>query len=81
MLNLEIKTKLSVPEVTTRLKSFFSEGGLGLKITDETADCLTFDGGGGYVNTTICPEKNMTRINLKTQEWEIQVKKFSSILS
>ena len=28
MLNLEIKTKLSVPEVCNRLKSFFGEGGL-----------------------------------------------------
>ena len=81
MINLEVKTKLSTPEVCIRLKSFFGEGGLGLKITEETQSCLSFEGAGGYVETTICKEGNQTKINLLSMEWEIQVKNFASSLS
>ena len=80
MINLEVKTKLSVPEVCNRLKSFFGEGGLGLKITEETQSCLSFEGGGGYVNTTVCKEGNKTKIELLSMEWEIQVKQFAESL-
>ena len=80
MINLEVKTKLSVPEVCNRLKSFFGEGGLGL-ITEETESCLSFEGGGGYVNTTVCKEGKQTKINLKSMEWEIQVKNFAASVS
>jgi len=80
MLNMEIKTKLSVPEVCLRLKSFFGKGGLGLRITEETPSCLSFEGGGGYVNATVCKEENQTKINLLSMEWEIQVKNFSASL-
>lgn len=80
MLNLEIKTRLSVPEVCNRLKSFFVEGGFGLKITEETQSCLYFEGGGGYVNATVCKEGNQTQINLLSMEWETQVKNFAANL-
>jgi hypothetical protein len=81
MINLEVKTKLSTSEVCNRLKSFFGEGGLGLKITEETQSCLSFEGGGGYVITTVCKEGKQTQINLKSMEWEIQVKNFAASLS
>ena len=81
MIKLEVKTKLSTPEVCNRLKSFFGEGGLGLKITEETESCLSFEGGGGYVNTTVCKEGNQTKINLISMEWEIQVKNFAASVS
>ena len=80
MIKLEGKTKLSPKEAVERLKSFFGKGGLGLEITDETPECLYFEGGGGYVNATVCTEKEETRVNLVTQEWEYQVKKFISEL-
>lgn len=80
MLHLEIKTKLSLDEALSRLKSFFSKGGLGLEIEEETPECLNFTGGGGFVNATVCTEKEKTRIDLQTQEWEEQVKKFASSL-
>jgi len=81
MINLEVNTKLSTPEACKRLKSFFGEGGLGLKITEETQSCLSFEGGGGYVITTVCREGKKTKINLKSMEWEIQVKNFAASLS
>jgi hypothetical protein len=39
-----------------------------------------FKGGGGRVTAAICPEEGKTRINLVTQEWDYQVKKFASSL-
>ncbi len=78
MLNLEVTTKLSQEEVIQRLKKFFGKGGLGLDLTEEAPQCLTFEGGGGHVTATICSEEGKIRMNLVTQEWENQVKKFAS---
>ena len=80
MINLEVKTKLGQEEVVKRLKAFFGKGGLGLDLTEESPQCLSFEGGGGYVTATACSEEGKTRINLVTQEWEHQVKEFSSTL-
>ena len=80
MTNLEVKTKLRQEEILDRLKRFFGKGGLGLEITEEAPQCLTFEGGGGYVTATLCSEEDKTRINLVTQEWDYQVKKFASSL-
>ena len=80
MTNMEVKTGLKQEEVVERLKKFFGKGGLGLEISEETPQCLTFEGGGGHVTATVCPEEGRTRINLVTQEWDYQVKKFASDL-
>lgn len=78
MINLEVKTKLSQEEVVKRLKKFFGKGGLGLDMTEESPQCLNFEGGGGYVTATLCLEEGKTRIDLVTQEWDHQVKEFAS---
>ncbi len=80
MINLELKTKLGPEEVVKRLKAFFGGGGLGMDLSEESPQCLTFEGGGGYVTATVCSEESKTRVNLVTQEWENQVKKFLSSL-
>jgi len=80
MINLDVRTKLKQEEVIERLKKFFGKGGLGLDITEEGPQCLTFEGGGGHVTATLCPEEGKTRINLVSQEWDSQVKKFASSL-
>ena len=80
MLNLEVKTKLTEKEVVERLKKYFGAGGLGLNLTDGGPQCLYFEGGGGHVSVTLCPEGGKTRVNLVTQEWDHQVKTFSSSL-
>lgn len=81
MINLEVETKLSVEEASKRLKSFFGKGGLGLDIVEETTECLNFAGSGGFVNAVICPAEGKTKIELQSQEWEIQVNEFASNLS
>jgi hypothetical protein len=80
MLNLEVKTKLGQEEVVKKLKAFFGKGGLGLNLTEESSQCLNFEGGGGYVTATACSDGGKTRINLVSQEWDYQVKEFSSTL-
>lgn len=80
MLNLEVKTKMTQEEVSRQLKNFFGKGGMGLEIQEETPQCLTFEGGGGYVTASLCSEEGKTRISLVTQEWDYQVKKFASSL-
>lgn len=80
MLNMQTRTKLPFEEVVGRLKRFFGRGGLGLQISEENPQCLSFEGGGGYVTATICAEDGKTRIDFVTQEWEHQVKEFASSL-
>lgn len=77
MIHLEVRTKLDVAEATNKLKSFFGKEGLGLALSEESSQCLNFEGGGGYVTATLCSEGERTRIDLVSQEWEEQVKKFS----
>ncbi len=78
MLNLEVETKLSKGEAIKRVKKTFGEGGHGLKLTDESDSCLSFEGGGGYVTVTIEAKGDKTVIDLVTQEWEFHVKEFAA---
>ena len=81
MLKMEVNSKLSPEKIVDKLKGFFGESGLGLRLEDESDQCLSFHGGGGYVTATLCPEGSKTRIEFVTQEWEIQVKNFASDLN
>ena len=80
MLKLEVKTRLPEEQVKQRVKAFFKDGN-GLNITAETFDCMTFEGGGGYVTATLCREADETRVELETREWEEQVKQFAREVS
>ena len=79
MINLEAVTTLSAEKAVAvegffRLKRSWPGPGRGHR------DCLRFDGGGGYVSASVCPEKKGARIRLITQEWEYQARKFISEL-
>src|SRR5438034_6752038 len=76
MLKLEVKTRLPEEQVKQRIKAFFKDG-WGLNITAEASDCVTFEGGGGYVTAAVCREANETRVELETREWEEQIKQFA----
>jgi hypothetical protein len=80
MINLEGKTKLTTAETLKRLKKYFGKGGQGLEVTEENPSCISFSGGGGYVNATVCSEEGITKVNLVAQEWEYQAKEFLSQL-
>ena len=81
MINLEGRTKLPPEEVVKRIKNFFGKGGQGLDLTEESPQCLSFSGAGGYVTVTVCAEERKTRVNLVAQEWEYQAKEFLASLS
>lgn len=77
MLKLEVRTKLSEQETMDRVRHFFGDI-LGLRLRDQAEGCLTFAGGGGYVNAIVCPDNGGgSRVDLETQEWEVQVRKFA----
>jgi hypothetical protein len=80
MLNMEVKSNLPPQKIIEKLKGFFGKGGLGLSLEDESSQCLSFHGGGGYVTATLCPDGKETRIDFVSQEWDVQVKKFASDL-
>lgn len=80
MINLELKTSLATEEVRDRLKKVFGKEGLGLDLTEDSADCLNFKGSGGFVNAVLCTDEGKTKIELSTQEWDKQVKDFASSL-
>ena len=80
MLNIEVKTKLSVEDTIDRIKAYFGKGGFGLELKDENEACLNFEGSGGYITAIVCAEDKKTKVDLTGQEWEIQMKKFASKL-
>ncbi len=80
MLNISKETNLSPEEIRQKTRDYFGEKGLKLEMTEEEDGCLSFSGGGGYVNATICAAENKNRIDIVTQEWEYDVKEFLSRL-
>ena len=80
MLKLEVKTRLSEEQLKQRTKSFFKDD-LGLNITAEASDCMTFTGGGGYVTASFSRDQEATRVELETREWEEQAKQFAREVS
>jgi hypothetical protein len=80
MLSLECRTALAPEKVLEELKRSFGEAGLGLKVKEENLQCITFEGGGGYITATLCEEKGKTRVDLLTQEWDYPVKQFATKL-
>lgn len=80
MLNMETTSRQIPERVAAALKEYFGAGGLGLETTRDTPGCLTFEGGGGYVQATLCADRHLTRLGLETREWEIAVQRFMSEL-
>ena len=78
MIHMERESKLAPKEILERAKNFFGKQGHGLELSEESASCLTFAGGGGYVTATVCQEEGQTKIDMVSQEWEYQVKEFLS---
>src|SRR5262249_58546483 len=80
MLKLEVKTQLPEEQLKQRTKSFFKDD-LGLNITAEASDCVTFAGGGGYVTAVFSHDQDATRGELETREGEEQAKRFGREVS
>jgi len=68
-------TKLSTSEVLGKAEKYFGPEGLGLEVTSRDDCCLSLAGGGGHVTVTVT-EGEKTSLDVETQEWDYQVKKF-----
>jgi hypothetical protein len=81
MIRIETKTKLNPVKAISKAIAFFGPEGLGLKVTDQSADYVHFEGGGGSVELNARAEEKKTRVELVSQEWEYQVKEFIDLIS
>ncbi len=76
MLKLSAESRLSPQEVTQRAIKFFGPEGHGLEITDQSATCAYFKGGGGGVEVTACTEAKKTNVAITSREWDYQARQF-----
>jgi len=76
MLNVSGKTNLSPEKIEQKIMTFFGAKGLNLDLVKKEPDHMAFEGGGGYVDITICEEDKQNRVDIVTQEWEYHVKNF-----
>jgi hypothetical protein len=81
MLRIETKTKLSPEAAIKKALEFFGPGGEGLTVKEQSSTFARFEGGGGAVEVLACAEGKVSSVELTTQEWEIQVKKFIEKIS
>ena len=77
-MNYSVDTKLSGKQVIAAALKHFGEGGVGLDVTGQGTDCVSFEGGGGHVEITVCQKEGEKRleVNILTREWDYQVQEF-----
>ncbi|MFW5855924.1 MAG: hypothetical protein ACOC4G_13210 [Bacillota bacterium] len=72
----ETTTKLNCEQVKKKAQQYFGKEN-GLEEKENSGNCLNFEGGGGHVNVTCCPEEDgPVTVELETREWDRQVKSF-----
>lgn len=76
MLSIEAKTKLKPEEVIKKAVDFFGPKGYKLKVTSQTADYASFEGGGGGVGVGARADGKQTAVEFTSREWDFQVKEF-----
>ncbi len=80
MLRIATTTKLSPEEAIRQAVEFFGSS-YGLEVKEQTPNCASFEGGGGRVEVTACAQEKGTSVELESQEWDYQVKKFIDKIS
>ena len=70
------RTKQNPEKAIQEAISFFGEGGLGLEIIEQSACCVSFEGGGGHVTVTANTQDKETTLELETREWDYHVRQF-----
>ncbi len=76
MLTMAAKTKLKPGDVLKQAMDFFGPKGYKLSITEQMANYVSFEGGGGGVSVTTKIEGTQTSVELTSREWDYQVKEF-----
>lgn len=81
MVVYEKKTKKGRDTIIDTAEKFFGPDGLGLDMTDKQSCCVSFEGGGGYVNVAITDEgEKETTCEIESREWDHPAKRFVSSL-
>jgi hypothetical protein len=73
-------TKESPKEVLAKASAFFGPNGVGLNIIPRGENVLEFTGGGGFVRVEAKTTEAGTEIDVQSQEWNYDVKRFLSQL-
>ena len=76
MFTMETKSKKSPEEIIKQAVKFFGPEGYQLEIKEQTDSWAVFEGGGGGIEVTACPEGKETSVELSSKEWDHQVKEF-----
>jgi hypothetical protein len=73
-LRYSTETNLSQESILKEAITYFRDF-LGLEITNNEKDTVCFEGGGGHITIIVFPGKK-TVVEIETQEWDADVKKF-----
>jgi hypothetical protein len=78
MINIGKDSNLVSAEVVNRAIDYFGPAGIGLKIVDQGACCVRFEGSGGhvFVQTADIDNKDGSQVTVQGREWEHQIKQF-----
>ncbi len=77
MLRLSTETKLASAEVIRQAVDFFGPSGLGLKVTEQNDETVSFEGGGGGIAVEAAAgEKGKTNVDIASREWDFQAQQF-----
>ena len=63
MLRIATKTKLSPEEAIKKAIKFFGTDNYKLKITAQTNTSVSFEGGGGSIDVSVCEENGKTSVD------------------
>ncbi len=74
----EVHTVLTPEEICTRAEAHFGPRGAGLRLSNQHALGMVFQGGGGYVALALQPGTDKTVVELETREWDYPVQQFMS---
>lgn len=77
-LRMGTRTKEDPKEVLAKASAFFGPKGVGLNIIPRGENVLEFSGGGGFVRVEAEPTESGTEIDIQSQEWNYDVKRFLS---
>jgi hypothetical protein len=72
----EKETKKSADIVMEQAVKFFAGSPPGMTITNQDKCCVSFEGGGGFVNVEVTPKDKGATINLETREWDYWAQRF-----
>ena len=76
MLRIGTDTKLTPEDAVKKAVDFFGPKGYKLKITQQTATSVNFEGGGGFIELTASADKPRTKVEIMSREWDFQVNEF-----